>query len=230
MSQEEVDSGLRSYMLRVYNYMAMGVALTGALILFLTTDAGRPLLAIADEFRFMLLIGLLGMGFLAGKVLTMRSTGAAHAFYWGYCALWGLIIAPMVTAYLSLDPTMVARAFLITTGMFAGMSLIGYTTKKDLSGMGRFFMMATIGLLIAMVVNFFFVESSMLALGISCLVVLVFAGMTAYETQMIKNMYMDNLGDDQITKFALFGALMLYGSFVTMFIHILSILNILNSD
>lgn len=123
----------------------------------------------------------------------------------------------------------VARAFFITSGMFAGASLFGYTTKKDLSGVGRFLMMAAIGLLIAMIVNIF-IASSMFSLILSAGIVLVFAGLTAYETQQIKNWYMDTLGDTQVGRLALFGALLLYGSFVTMFIHILNLLSILRGE
>lgn len=227
VSREEIDAGLRSYMLRVYNYMALGVAFTGVLIFAMASSL--PALQLAYDLKWVVFIALIGMGFFSHKIVSMRSTAAAHAFYWTYCALWGVLIAPMVVAYLSIDPGMVARAFLITTGMFAGVSLIGYTTKRDMSGFAGFFTMAIIGLLIAMVANLF-LGSTMLSLGISCGVVLVFAGITAYETQMIKNMYVENLGDSQVTKFALFGALMLYGSFVTLFIHILNILAILRGE
>lgn len=227
-SREEIDAGLRSYMLRVYNYMSLGVALTGVLIFAMASSPQA--LQLAFDAKWIVFIALIGMGFFSHKVISMKSTVAAHAFYWTYCSLWAVLISPMVVAYLSIDPGMVGRAFLITTGMFAGISLLGYTTKKDLSGFQTFFLMAFIGIVIAMLANVFFFESTMFSLGISCVVVLLFAGLTAYETQMIKNMYMENLGDDQVTKFALFGALMLYGSFVTLFIHILNILAILRGE
>ncbi|MEQ8442476.1 MAG: Bax inhibitor-1/YccA family protein [Alphaproteobacteria bacterium] len=228
VSQEEIDSGLRSYMLRVYNYMALGVALTGGLVFAMANDI--TLLQAAFDAKWIIFIALIGMGFFSHKIITMRSTVAAHVFYWAYCALWGVLIAPMVAGFLQQDPALVARAFFITTGMFAGISLFGYTTKKNLSAFATFFMMASIGLLIAILVNVFFLQSTMFSLVTSGAVVLLFAGITAWETQMIKNMYMENLGDSQITKYALFGALMLYGSFVTMFIHILNILAILRGE
>lgn len=227
-SQEEIDAGLRSYMLRVYNYMALGVAFTGVLIM--AVGSSMELLQLVYGMKWVAFIGLLGMGFFSSKIITMKSTVAAHAFYWTYCALWGILIAPMVVAFLSINPMMVAEAFFITSAMFAGISLFGYTTKKNLSGFATFFLAATIGLVVAMLVNVFFLQSTGFSLFISFGVVIVFAGLTAYETQMIKNMYMENLGDSEITKYALFGALMLYGSFVTLFIHILNILNILSSD
>lgn len=222
----DIDAGLRAYMLRVYNYMALGVAGTGGLVLFI---AGSPeLLQQVYAVKWLLFFGILGMGWFSPKILTMQSTVAAQAYFWVYCALWGLMIAPFVASFLGTQQGMmdVARAFFITSGMFAGASLYGYTTKRDLSVFGRFFMMATIGLIIAMLVNYFFVQSTMFSFGISALVVLVFAGITAWETQGIKQMYYDAPGE-VITKMAVFGALQLYGSFVVMFVHILSLIGIM---
>lgn len=227
-SQEEIDAGLRSYMLRVYNYMALGVALTGGICLAVASN--QALFNFTAGSFWLFFIGIMGMGFFSHKIVTMKSVAAGHAFYWVYCALWGLAIAPMVAMFLAQDPAIVARAFFITTGMFAGMSLVGYTTKKNLSGLSTFFLAAIIGLFIAILVNAFLVESTLFSLIISCAVVLVFAGLTAYETQMIKNMYAEHYGQDQVAKFALFGALILYGSFVTLFIHILNILAILRGE
>jgi FtsH-binding integral membrane protein len=222
----DIDAGLRAYMLRVYNYMALGVAGTGALVLFI---AGSPeLLQQVYAVKWLLFFGILGMGWFSPKILNMQSTVAAQAYFWVYCALWGVMIAPFVASFLGTQQGMmdVARAFFITAGMFAGASLFGYTTKRDLSVFGRFFMMATIGLIIAMLVNYFFVQSTMFSFGISALVVLVFAGITAWETQGIKQMYYDAPGE-VVTKMAVFGALQLYGSFVVMFVHILSLIGIM---
>jgi hypothetical protein len=229
--REEIDASLRSYMLRVYNYMALGVAFTGLVVLFMASNPAIMVQIAVGPIKWVLFAAVMGMGFFSSKIVTMKSTFAAHAFYWVYCALWGVMISPMVAFFLqTTEGTMdVARAFFITAGMFAGASLFGYTTKKDLSGVGRFLMMAVIGLLIAMVVNIF-IASSMFSLILSAAVVLVFAGLTAYETQQIKNWYMDTLGDTQVGRLALFGALLLYGSFVTMFIHILNLLSILRGE
>jgi FtsH-binding integral membrane protein len=232
VDQAEIDAGLRSYMLRVYNYMALGVAFTGAIVLFMAMNPNLMVTLAVGPMKWVLFAAVIGMGFFSPKIISMKSTGAAHAFYWVYCALWGVMISPMVAFFLqSTGGTMdVARAFFITAGMFAGSSLFGYVTKRDLSGMGRFLMMATIGLLIAMLVNLFFVESTGFSLMLSIGVVLVFAAITAYDTQNIKNMYMENMGDEAVTRFALFGALQLYGTFVVMFIHILNILAILRGE
>ena len=178
--------------------------------------------------KWFLFFGILGMGWFSPKILTMQSTVAAQLYFWVYCALWGVMIAPFVASFLNTQQGMmdVARAFFITAGMFAGASLFGYTTKRDLSAFGRFFMMATIGLIIAMLVNYFFVQSTMFSFGISALVVLVFAGITAWETQGIKEMYYEAPGE-VVTKMAVFGALQLYATFVVMFIHILNLIGIM---
>lgn len=222
----DVDAGLRAYMLRVYNYMALGVAFTGILVLYMANSP--ELIQTAYSVKWFLFAGLIGMGWFSPKILTMQSTVAAQAYYWIYCALWGVMIAPFVASFLGTQQGMmdVARAFFITSGMFAGASLYGYTTKRDLAPFGRFLVMATIGLLIAMLINFFFVQSTMMSFGISALVVVVFAAITAWETQGIKQMYYDAPGE-VITKMAVFGALQLYGSFVVMFIHILSLIGIM---
>lgn len=224
----DIDAGLRAYMLRVYNYMALGVAFTGGLVLYMASSP--ELLNQVYAVKWFLFFGILGMGWFSPKILTMQSTVAAQLYFWVYCALWGAMIAPFVASFLGTQQGMmdVARAFFITSGMFAGASLFGYTTKRDLSVFGRFFMMATIGLLIAMLVNYFFVQSTMFSFGISALVVLVFAGITAWETQGIKQMYYEAPGE-VITKMAVFGALQLYATFVVMFIHILNLIGIMRN-
>ncbi|MEQ9491452.1 MAG: Bax inhibitor-1/YccA family protein [Alphaproteobacteria bacterium] len=221
----DVDVGLRKYMLSVYNYMAMGVALTGVVTLTMANMPDLMYTLAVGPAKWVLFIALLGMGFMSTKIITMKSTVGAQAFFWVYCAMWGVMISPMIYAFLGTPGGIldIARAFFITAGMFAGMSLFGYTTKKDLSGFGRFAVMAVIGIIIAGLVNAFFVGSSEFAFIMSLVTVLLFAGITAWETQMIKNMYQEHYGMDVISRFAIFGALQLYGSFVVMFIHILSI-------
>ncbi|WP_366553376.1 Bax inhibitor-1/YccA family protein [Aquibaculum sediminis] len=221
----QLDEGLRSYMLRVYNYMSLGVAFTGAVAMIV---AMNPALvqAVASMF-WLFFIGILGLGFMAPRIMTSKSVGAAQACFWVYAALWGALLGPMMAAYAAIDPMLIARAFFITAGTFAGMSLLGYTTKKNLAPMGAFLAMATIGLLIALLVNAFFIQDGAFQLLLSVVVVLVFSALTAYETQMIKNMYYETDGADVATKKSIFGAFMLYGSFITLFIYILSILGIM---
>ena len=147
--------------------------------------------------KWVLFIGVLGLGFLAPRIMMTKSVGAAHLCYWSYAVLWGALISPMIFYFLAQGAQGqwdIARAFFITSGMFAGMSLLGYTTKKDLSGMGRFLAMATIGLLLAMFANMFIFESTGFHFILSIVVVLVFAGLTAYETQAIKEMYYAGAG------------------------------------
>jgi len=224
-TRADVDEGLRKYMLSVYNYMAMGVAFTGLITLVMANMPDLMYTVAVGPIKWVLFIALLGMGFMSTKIITMKSTAAAQGFYWVYCALWGVMISPMIYAFLGTPGGIldIARAFFVTAGMFAGMSIVGYTTKKDLSGFGRFAVMAVIGIIIAGLVNAFFVGSSEFAFIMSLVTVLLFAGITAWETQMIKNMYQEHYGQDAIARFAIFGALQLYGSFVVMFIHILSI-------
>ncbi|RED48080.1 hypothetical protein DFP90_10898 [Aestuariispira insulae] len=229
-ARADIDAGLRSYMLKVYNYMALGVAFTGLIVLFMSTNQELMYTLAVGPAKWVLLIALLGMGWFSPKIISMRSSAMAQGYYWLYCALWGVMISPMVAFYLGKDPMLVGRAFFITAGMFAGMSLIGYTTKKDLSGFGRFAMMACIGLILASLANVFFFQDVGMSLVISCGMVLLFAGITAWETQEIKNNYFMAGSSEAAGRFAIFGALQLYGSFVVMFVHLLNILGIMNGD
>lgn len=231
VSSAEVDAGLRSYMLKVYNTMALGVAATGLVVLFLASQPELLATLAVGPMKWVFFAVVLGLGFMAPKIVTAKNPAVAHAMYWAYVICWGIMIAPMVAFFLKTTAgTMdVARAFFITSAMFAGASLFGYTTKKDLSGLGRFFLMASIGLIVAMLANLFFASTGF-SLLISVAVVLLFAGITAYETQMIKEMYTQAYGDGVVSRMAIFGAFMLYGTFITMFIHILNILAILRGE
>ena len=216
------DEGLRSYMLGVYNYMALGIAATAAVAMFLIGNA-----ALTDTLRSMVwlpFIGILGIGFIGPRIIYSGSAMAGHALYWVYVALWSVLIGPVVSIFAGAGlGGLVLQAFFITASVFGAMSLYGYTTKKDLSGWGKFLFMATIGLVIAMVVNFFIFQSGLFGFIISSLVVLVFSAVTAYETQMIKNFYREGAGESN-SRASILGAFMLYGSFATLFINILNIL------
>ena len=223
----QVDVGLRNYMLRVYNYMSLGVAFTAVISLLVATSPAA-VGAISSMF-WLFFIGILGLGFMAPRIMMSKSVMAAQACFWVYAALWGALIGPMIFSFAAIPdgPMIVARAFFITAGTFAAVSIYGYTTKRDLSAFQTFFFMAAIGLLIVMLVNVFFVQSTMMSLVVSGAVVLLFSGITAYETQMIKNMYYESDGGDVAQRKAIFGAFVLYGSFVTLFVHILNILGIM---
>ncbi|MBK8210320.1 MAG: Bax inhibitor-1/YccA family protein [Rhodospirillales bacterium] len=222
----QIDVGLRQYMLRVYNYMALGVAGTGIIAMLVSQNPAIMQAVALGPMKWVLFIGILGLGFFAPKIMMSRSIGAAQACFWVYAAMWGALIAPMFYMY---TQGSIARAFFVTAAAFAAMSLYGYTTKRDLSAIGRFLVMATFGVLIALVVNIF-LQSSGLQLLMSFLVPVIFAGLTAFETQQIKSWYYESDAGDVTQRKAIFGAFMLYGSFVTMFIWILQLVGVARSE
>lgn len=224
-----IDEGLRQYMLGVYNYMALAVAATGIVSFFVASSPPLVMAIAGTPIIWVLFAAILGIGFFAPRVIFNGSRGAAHALFWVYAAAWGLVIAPMLYSFRMADAAIdIYRAFFITATVFGAMSLWGYTTKRDLSGFGSFFVMATVGLLVAIIVNVIFFQSTMASLVTSGLVVVLFSGVTAYETQMIKSLYTE--GGAMNERASIFGAFALYGSFVTLFIHILNILGIMRGD
>ncbi|RMD65118.1 MAG: Bax inhibitor-1/YccA family protein [Alphaproteobacteria bacterium] len=218
-----VDVGLRSYMLQVYNYMALGVAFTGIVALVVALNPALMQAIALGPMKWVLFVGILGLGFFAPRVIMSGSPAAAQAAFWVYAALWGALMAPLFYMYTG---TSIVRVFFITSAAFAGLSLYGYTTKRDLAPVGAFLAMATFGILVALLVNMFLLQSSGFHLLLSVVVVLVFAGLTAYETQMIKNMYMESDHGEVTTRKAIFGAFLLYGSFVTLFIWLLQLFGV----
>lgn len=236
-SSSAVDQGLRSFMLGTYNYMALGVAGTAAVVMLLMANP-QVMSAIAlGPMKWVLFAGLLGLGWFAPRLFFSGSEVMAHGAYWLYCALWGALMAPMIAMFVSNGLAgLVGQAFFIAAATFAVTSLVGYTTNKDMTGWSGFLSMASIGLIIVMLVSFFFVTdpgtSKMVSLAISSVVVLLFAVVTAFETQAIKSMYIESsrYGDAHVKRSSIFGAFMLYGSFVTLFVHILNILGILSQD
>jgi len=227
-ARAEIDAGLRSYMLRVYNYMSLGVAFTGAIAMLIASDPAL-VQGVASMF-WLFFIAILGLGWMGPRLMISKSVGTAQVVFWAYAALWGVVLGPTIWIYAQIDPMLIARAFFITAATFAGLSLFGYTTKKNLAPIGAFLCMATFGLLIAMLVNVFLIQSTGFDWVVSIGVVLVFSGLTAYETQMIKNMYYESDGRDVTTRKAIFGAFLLYGSFVTLFVWILHILGMMRGD
>jgi uncharacterized protein len=219
----QYDEGLRKYMLGVYNYMALGVAFTGIVALFVASQPALMESIALSNFRWVLFIGIIGLGFFAPRVMMSGSMAMAHGAFWLYASLWGALMAPMFVLYTG---DSMVRVFFITAATFAGVSLYGYTTKRNLAPLGAFFMMATIGILVALLVNIFLLQSGLFHLALSVVVVLVFAGLTAYETQMIKNMYAAGDSGDVAARKSIFGAFALYGSFVTLFIWLLQIFGV----
>ena len=234
-TQATVDQGLRSYMLGIYNYMALGVAVTAAIVM--ATFTIPALGAVANVLAFPALIGLIGMGFFAQRLLMGGTVARAHVVYWVYVALWGIGIAPIVNRYLGIDPSMVMTAFLSASLTFGAMSMWGYTSKRDLSGMGAIAGMALMGLLIAALVNLVVAmftgvgaATMMISMLISFGFVVFVSLITAWETQVIKEMYVESEGQEAVARKSIFGAFMLYGSFVSIFVNILQILGFVNSS
>jgi uncharacterized protein len=215
----DIDVGLRTYMLKVYNYMCIGLALTGA-VAFATSTSPAMLQAIyGTPLKWVVMLAPLGfVFFLAARVNSMKAS-TAQATFWVFASIMGLSLAYIFIAYTGESVT---RVFFITAGAFAGLSLYGYTTKKSLSGMGSFLIMGVIGILIASVVNIF-LQSTGLQFAISVLGVLIFAGLTAYDTQRIKSLYYENDGTEAMEKKAIMGALTLYLDFINMFIFMLQL-------
>lgn len=233
-----VDEGLRSFMLGTYNYMALGVAGTAAIVFALMANPQVMMAIATGPMKWVLFAGVLGLGFFAPKLFYSKSPVVAHGAFWLYAAMWGAMIAPMVFMFVSKGMIgMVGQAFAIAAATFLATSLVGYTTKKDMTGWGGFMSMASIGLIIAMLVSFFFITdpgtSKTVSLIISALVVLLFSAVTAWETQQIKTMYLEGAahgGQEFVNRSSIFGAFMLYGSFITLFVHILNILGIMNTE
>jgi FtsH-binding integral membrane protein len=226
-----IDEGLRSYMLRVYNFMAIGLGITGV-VAFLTyqlatgqNDAGVTGLTSFGQliyfsaFKWVVLFAPLAMVFfISAKVPTM-SVSAAQLSFWVFAALMGLSLSSIGLVYAQ---SSIARVFFITAASFGALSLFGYTTKKDISGWGSFLFMGLIGIILASVVNIF-LASSALQFAVSVIGVLVFAGLTAYDTQQIKEMYFEGDGEAVAGRKAIMGALRLYLDFINLFMMLLSL-------
>ena len=213
------DVGLRKHMLSIYNYMASGVLLTGVVSL-LMARSGMAAAMIASPVKWLVMLAPLGIVLAMSFGRDRFSTGALQAMFWAFAVLMG---ASLSTIFLVYTGQSIATTFFATAGAFAGLSLFGYTTKKDLSGFGSFLIMGVVGILIAMVINIF-VQSTALQMAISVLGVLIFAGLTAYDTQMLKRQYDYVAGTDMAGKAIIMGALSLYLDFINMFQFLLQFL------
>ncbi|RVQ66405.1 Bax inhibitor-1/YccA family protein [Croceicoccus ponticola] len=206
------DAGLRKYMLSIYNYMASGVLLSG-LVAIAMANTAFGLAIISSPLMFLFIFAPLGIVFAMSFGANRFSQGTLQILFWSFAVLMGI---SMSTIFLVYTGASIAATFFATAGAFAGLSLFGYTTKKDLSGLGSFLIMGVIGLLIAMVINIF-LQSSALQWAISFLGVLIFAGLTAYDTQRLKAQYYHLAGSDFLGKAVILGALTLYLDFINMF-------------
>jgi uncharacterized protein len=217
--QVGIDQGLRSYMLRVYNYMTGALALTGG-IAYLVAASGLIERIYGTPLYWVAVIAPLGFVLVLSFGIQKMSLGAAQATFWGYAAVMGLSMASIFLVYTGAS---IAQVFFITSATFLAMSLWGYTTKKDLSGFGHFLMMGLIGIIIAMLVNFF-LRSPALYFAISAIGVLVFTGLTAWDTQRIKEMYWDGDSAEIAGKKSIMGALALYLDFVNLFLMLMQLM------
>ena len=223
-----IDQGLRAYMLRVYNLMALGLAITGlaawGAFSFAVTPDGQltqfGYLMFQSGLRWVVIFAPLALVFFLSFRINSMSVPAAQTTFWVYAALVGLSLSVLFLVY---TQTSIVRTFFITAAAFGGLSLYGYTTKRDLSAMGSFLIMGVFGVIIASLVNLF-LASSALQFAISVIGVLVFAGLTAYDTQKIKEMYYEGDAEVVAGRKAIMGALRLYLDFINLFMFLVQFL------
>jgi FtsH-binding integral membrane protein len=219
--QVDIDAGLRDYMLRIYNYMASALALTG-IVAYVFAQSGMYMAIAHTPLIWVVMLAPLGLVMLLSFGINRLSATAAQAIFWIYAALMGISLA---SVFLVFTGASVARVFFITAGTFAAMSFYGYTTRRDLSQFGSFLFMGLIGIVIASLVNIF-IGSTALQFAISVIGVLVFTGLTAYDTQAIKETYYEGAGHEIATKTAIMGALRLYLDFVNLFMMLIQLLGV----
>ena len=217
----EIDVGLRRHMLRVYNYMASGLVLTG-IVAYVAAYSGFYAALTQTGFLWLVLLAPLGLVMLLGFRVQRMSFVAAQTTFWAYAALMGLSLAGIFLLYTGAS---IARVFFVAGGTFAAMSLYGYTTRTDLSKFGSFLMMGVVGVVLASIVHVF-LASSALQFALSIMGVVVFVGLTAWDTQRIKEMYFDGEADEVMSKKALMGALALYLDFVNLFLLLLQFMGV----
>ena len=231
VDQAAVDEGLRAYMLKVYNYMTTGLVLTGFIAYFfgkasveaylpqgvVLTPLGNALFN--SGLAWVIMLAPLGFVFYLSARIHKMSFSAAQITFWIFASIMGLSLASI---FIQFTGESIARVFFITAGTFGAMSLYGYTTKRDLTKLGGFLFMGLIGIILASIVNIF-LQSGPMAFAISVIGVLVFVGLTAYDTQNIKNMYYGGDSEEIGSKKALMGALKLYLDFINLFILLLQL-------
>jgi uncharacterized protein len=213
----DIDVGLRQYMLKVYNYMTGGLALTGLIAYVVGTDPTMFRAIYGTPVAWLVMFAPFGIVLAYSFGIQRMSAGLAQVLFWAFSALMGLSLSYIFVVYAHAS---IARVFFITAGTFAAMSLYGYTTRRDLTGMGSFLIMGLFGLIIASLVNLF-LASAALEFALSVIGVLIFTGLTAYDTQQIKSMYSELDEAGIATKKAVMGALRLYLDFINLFLMLL---------
>ncbi|OJT99389.1 hypothetical protein DEM27_13150 [Metarhizobium album] len=212
-SQAVFDESLRKHMLRVYNYMGAGLVLTGLVAFIVSSTPALYVPIFSTPLKWVVMLAPLAFVFFFSFRIHSMSARTAQLTFWAFCAVMGLSLA---SVFLVFTGTSIARTFFIAATMFGATSLYGYTTKRDLSQFGSFLMMGLIGVIIASVVNIF-LGSSALQFAISVIGIVVFVGLTAWDTQNIKEQYAENFDQESQHKLAVFGALSLYLNFVNIF-------------
>jgi FtsH-binding integral membrane protein len=221
IDQARYDAGLRQHMLRVYNYMLLGLVVTGGIAYYTSTDVALLQLLFATPLKWVVMLAPLGFIMVLSFGIQKLSAGMTQFLFWLFCGVMGLSLA---TIFLVFTGVSIVRVFFIASAMFAAMSLWGYTTQRDLSSMGSFLIMGLFGIIIASIVNLF-LGSSALQFAISVIGVLVFTGLTAYDTQRIKELYQTSYGmQESNQKLAVMGALSLYLNFINLFMMLLHLL------
>jgi len=221
-AQVDIDVGLRDYMLRIYNYMASGLALTG-IVAYVAAYSGFYASIARTPLVYVVMLAPLGFVMVLSYGVSRMQTSTVQLLFWLFSAVMGL---SMASVFLVFTGESIARVFFITAGTFAAMSLYGYTTQRDLAQLGSFLMMGLIGIIIASLVNLF-VGSSALQFAISVIGVIVFTGLTAWDTQRIREMYFEvgNYGE-VAGKAAVMGALSLYLDFINLFLMLLQLIGV----
>ena len=221
----EYDAGLRAYMLGVYNLMLLGVAFSGAITLALimmpdTLEAmmNNPLFGIG------IFCGTLGLSWFSPTIIKSESPLLGHLFYWTYCALWGAGLAPMISFLIEEDASsIITVSFFLAASLFGAASIYGYTTRRSLTGLGCYLCMLTVGLLIAAILNLLVFEFNGFSFVCCVATVVIFTAVTAWETQIIKDLYSAKSSSAQRESRSIFGAFQLYGSFMMIFSRLMRI-------
>ncbi|MFE0754823.1 Bax inhibitor-1/YccA family protein [Inquilinus sp. NPDC058860] len=212
-SAAELDAGLRQHMLRVYNYMGLGLLLTGLVAFLVASTPAIYIPIFTSPLKWVVMLAPLAFVFFLSFRIHAVSASTAQLVFWAFCGAMGL---SMASIFLVFTGTSIARTFMITAVMFGAMSLYGYTTKADLSRFGSFLMMGLVGIIIASIVNIF-LGSTALQFIVSVAGVLIFTGLTAWDTQRIKSEYAEHYDSESLNKMAVMGALSLYLNFINMF-------------
>jgi uncharacterized protein len=217
-SAAAIDAGLRSYMIRIYNYMAGGLAVTG-IAAYVAASSGFYQSIVGTPWIWVVVLAPFAFVLALSFGIERMSAGTAQMLFWIYATVMGISLGGIFLIYTG---TSIARVFFITATTFGAMSLYGYTTNRDLSSIGSFLFMGLIGVVIASIVNIF-LGSSTLQFAISIVGVIVFVGLTAYDTQRIKEMYLESDSTEAASKKAILGALSLYLDFINLFVLLLQL-------